>query len=809
MTAERAAPNAATPVSEASREDLPAAIAAGVPAEGDPRFRRGLERWLSAVRWLVVAVAIAGAVWVPSLAPLGVLGVATVLALANFSIAALLDRPLAQRHPSPLGGAILALDTLAALAWLFLFSNLPDSPAYLFALLVALLVLIEGALRFEARGAAFAGGAVALGWLLAQYARWRWFALPPRWDHVALEAAALAIVGVTTAALVHARNVESARGARRLRQSDHMRSILSQISAELELDRILESVIRSGIDLLQVESGGIALWDDARDGMVVHTVVGMPISLVGTEIARGEGITSRVAQERRTVILESYPFFDSPQAIFNGIGYAGVIGTPIWVDHRFLGVLHLNSKQHLRRLAEEDRQAIEALAQQVGSAIKNARLYAEAERRSAELMRLNRAIEEMNAMLLTASFSQQAMRTLAAHFPIALVQLWSWLEEPLAGRPPDPPLKPGSLRLQAAAGPLHREGTPAQAASRAVAAVASMKMPLFANDACHNPQFADDPWCVAESLRGFAAFPLLVSDRLLGVLAVYARGPLDRTAIEVFTAFAQHAAIALQDATLFQLTRQQRERLEATNQELARAYQHKSEFLANMSHELRTPLNSIIGFSQLVLDGADGPLTEEQRQDLQIICSNGQHLLELINDLLDITRIEAGHAELTRSTFAFEPVLAESVALLGSLAREKGLDVHCQVGAGLGLVSADRARLRQILVNLVGNALKFTEQGHVTVAAVLDAARTGAQVSVLDTGVGIAPADRERIFDSFQQGTPPRVGRYQGTGLGLAICKHYVELHGGRIWVESTLGEGSTFHFTLPNAVVQPQAQAS
>jgi signal transduction histidine kinase/putative methionine-R-sulfoxide reductase with GAF domain len=630
----------------------------------------------------------------------------------------------------------------------------------------------------------------AVGWLGLG---WR-----PHLAQLGLQAVVLSVVSGVVVGLVRSRNVESARSIQRLRESDHLRAILSQISAELDVARILESVIRSGMDLLQVESGGISLWDEARNCMVVDTVVGMPASLIGTEILQGEGITSRVARERRTVILESYPFFDSPSAIFNGIGYAAVIGTPIWLDGRLLGVFHLNSKQHLRQLAEEDRRSIETLAQQVGSAIKNARLYAEAQRRGQELARLNQAIEEMNENLLAPTFAQDTVQTLVARFDITLASLWR-VKSP-----------GGAVELQA----LARRGDQAAVASgapvpAAVAAVASMNLPLFANDVDHNPQFADDPLCGGASLRGFAGFPLLVGDRLVGVLALYDRLPLDWAAIEVFTAFAQHAAVALQEATLFQLTRQQSEHLEAANRELNRANRHKSEFLANMSHELRTPLNSIIGFSQLLLDGTEGPLTDEQRQDLQIVCTNGQHLLGLINDLLDLAKIESGHSELVRVAFNFGALVTETMNLLRPLARERSLSLEQETAPGLDMVTADRARVKQIIVNLVGNAVKFTEAGGITVTAHPDAAGTGLLVSVRDTGLGIAAADQARIFDSFQQGTQPALGRYQGTGLGLAISRHYVELHGGRIWVESKVGEGSTFYFTLPESAGASEQLAS
>jgi len=754
---------------------------------------RGLERLLVGVRWLVTAGTAVAAVSAPSRSPIGVLAVAAAMAAANLAVARFLERPFTVPRLRLLGAAVLAFDTLGLAAWLFLFGGAHDSAAYLFGLLV----VIEGALRFEAPGVLLAGGAFVIAWVGAQEVAERWFAEPVRWDRTALQAACLALVSGASVGLVRARNRESGRSAQRLRQSEHLRAILGQISADLEVHRILESVIRSGMDLLQVESGGIALWDEARGCMVVDTVVGMPASLVGTEITRGEGITSRVARERQTVILESYPFFDHPSAIFNGIGYAAVIGTPIWMDGRLLGVLHLNSKQHLRRLADDDRRAIETLAQQVGSAIRNARLYAEAERRGTQLMLLNRAIEEMNQNLLAPALPRVAMDTLVTRFGLAAARLWLWDVE--------------SGKLELRGGPrVDPARVPAAGAVPAmIARVAETRAPIVVADVVGNPECGDDALCRQEGVRAFAGFPMLASDRLRGVLAVYGRTPLDRTAVEVFTAFAQHAAIALQDADLFHLTRRQSERLETANRELARANQHKSEFLANMSHELRTPLNSIIGFSQLLLDGGEGPLTAEQRQDLQIICSNGEHLLELINDLLDIAKIEAGRTELMRTRFALEPLVAETASLLRPLAREKDLALEYRVEPGLEDVVADRGRLRQVLVNLVGNAIKFTERGGVTVIAAADADPTGVRLTVRDTGVGISREDQDRIFESFQQGAARPVGRYQGTGLGLAISRHFVQLHGGRIWVESEVGKGSAFHFTLPGALAHTEEKAS
>jgi signal transduction histidine kinase len=323
------------------------------------------------------------------------------------------------------------------------------------------------------------------------------------------------------------------------------------------------------------------------------------------------------------------------------------------------------------------------------------------------------------------------------------------------------------------------------------------------NDPANHRQLSLNPWMSEEGIHAFAGFPMVVGDQLLGVLAIYHRRPLDRNTIELLTLFTQHAATAIQEAHLFHLATEQTARLGAVNAELQRANQVKAEFLANMSHELRTPLNSILGFSQLLLEGDGGALSQDQRQDVDIIAQNGQHLLVLINDLLDISKLEAGKAQLNRGEVAVEPLISECVDSVSSLAKTKKLELSANVSPEVGRVFADGPKLKQVLLNLLGNAIKFTESGSVRVTA----ERQGAElrISVRDTGIGVPPEDAERIFESFQQGQSGISGKYQGTGLGLAISRRLVEMHGGRISVKSIPGQGSTFTFTIPQRAV-PEA---
>ncbi len=296
-------------------------------------------------------------------------------------------------------------------------------------------------------------------------------------------------------------------------------------------------------------------------------------------------------------------------------------------------------------------------------------------------------------------------------------------------------------------------------------------------------------------IRAEAALPLVIGGQIIGVLDILSteEDDFDADDVSVLQNVANQIVIALENARAYAVEREAAERL----RELDRS---KRRFLANMSHELRTPLTNILGFSRLMLKKVDGPLTQQAQSDLEIIYSNGQRLLDLINDLLDVSQIEAGLMELEFRDVDLTDLINGVMATTSALVRDKEIELHQQVAPNLPLVQADRTRIRQVLLLLLANAAKFTEQGSITVSAWPDDGRV--VISVSDTGVGIPLEDRERIFERFERGTwGPRTN---GAGLGLALSKEFVEMHGGRIWVESTVGKGSTFTFTLP--LSQPRA---
>ena len=296
---------------------------------------------------------------------------------------------------------------------------------------------------------------------------------------------------------------------------------------------------------------------------------------------------------------------------------------------------------------------------------------------------------------------------------------------------------------------------------------------------------------LASGTRSVLAIPLLHEDRLVGGLVVTRRlpGAFTDEAVELLKTFATQSALAIQNARLFR-------ELEVKGRELEAASQHKSEFLANMSHELRTPLNAIIGFSEVLSERMFGELNEKQDEYLKDIHASGQHLLSLINDILDLSKIEAGRMELELSDFDLPMTIDNALTLVRERAGRRGIELHKTVDERLGQIQADDRKIRQVLLNLLSNAIKFTpEGGRIDVEA--KPVDGSIEVSVSDTGVGIAPEDQEAVFEEFRQvGTADK--KVEGTGLGLALSRKFIELHGGKIWVKSQIGQGSTFTFTVP-----------
>ena len=291
--------------------------------------------------------------------------------------------------------------------------------------------------------------------------------------------------------------------------------------------------------------------------------------------------------------------------------------------------------------------------------------------------------------------------------------------------------------------------------------------------------------------RALLAVPLLREGHILGALAVIRNTPGEFApeVIVLLETFATQSAIAIQNARLFR-------EIEDKSRQLELASQHKSQFLASMSHELRTPLNAILGFNELILGGIYGDIADDMRPPLEQMQGSGKHLLSLINNVLDLAKIEANKMELALTDYSVHDAVGMVHSTLQSLAKDKGLEFAVSLPDDLPLAHGDGGRLSQCLINLAGNAIKFTKQGSVKIGVALKDETL--RFSVTDTGIGIPPDKIGSLFTEFKQTDATVASEYGGTGLGLSITKKFIEMHGGRIWVESTPGQGSTFLFELP-----------
>ena len=575
--------------------------------------------------------------------------------------------------------------------------------------------------------------------------------------------------------------------------------------SDFELQPIFETVLEHAIRLCRAEAGQIFVHegDHFRLAFALGGSDEYRSVIAERDLPLGPGtLVGRVALERRAVMsadIANDPEYDTEEQRFRQrVGrFRSIVGVPIQSDDDVMAVISL-WRHDVKPFTEREIELAMTFAAQGAIAIRNASLMQQLDTRTREL---GRSVDQLNGLSKvgeTVSSSldpQEVLSSIVKHaVELSGTEGGSIFEF-------DDESEEFQIRTAYGTGQelLHairsiKVGLHDTLVGRAALSGTSLGVPDIsrAPSDAHLNELARAGW------RSMLAVPLVRENRILGALVVRRRitGEFSEQVTDLLETFASQSALAIHNARLFQ-------ELALKTHELEIASRHKSEFLASMSHELRTPLNAVIGFSEVLLDRLFGELNDKQVEYLEDIRDSGRHLLELLNEILDLSKVEAGRMELELGDASLREALEHGVAMVRERASRQGLSLDVVVDPDVDVVVADPLRLKQVILNLLTNAVKFTPSGGRVEAR---ARRVGGevQVSVEDSGIGIAEDQLERIFESFQQGPRSVSGAAEGTGLGLTLSKRIVELHGGRLWVESRLGHGSTFTFAIPGAISTP-----
>ncbi|MFW6136064.1 MAG: GAF domain-containing sensor histidine kinase [Chloroflexota bacterium] len=568
------------------------------------------------------------------------------------------------------------------------------------------------------------------------------------------------------------------------------------LNTTLRFEHVLERVLNQLHEIVPYDTASVFLLQGDRCQVAASRGVGSsPRGEMSPLIERPH--VAQVARKQRPLALS-----DVVELLWEGMpdGIAGLqswLGVPLVAQDKVVGVLTLSSS-HRTIDDEETKQLASTFANQAGLAIENSRLY-----------------EQMRSQLRKVTILQEV--TAAISSTLDLDQVLPYVAHSLCEV-----LHATSVEIFG----LDRSGRVANALASYAAQEAvegerdfeagweeRLETVPWTTEALNGNQPAQaqmedpdlHPGAEAELEKRCASalllLPIVAHDRKLGFVRVWDSGTARRfTQREVATGqtLAHQTAFAVENAHLVEELEQRAQALERANERLKELDRLKNRFLANVSHELRTPLNSVIGFSEVLVDGLLGEMAPEQRECVESICASGEHLMALINDVLDMSKIEAGHMELAPEPFAVGELIENVEKTVRPMIEQKSQALTLDLAKDLPPLTADRVRVRQVLLNLLSNAQKFTPaEGEITLSCDL-ADPAMMKFSLRDTGIGIKATDQEIIFEEFRQANGPAPRDVEGTGLGLAISKRLVEMHDGRIWVESEYGRGTTFSFLLP-----------
>jgi signal transduction histidine kinase len=595
--------------------------------------------------------------------------------------------------------------------------------------------------------------------------------------------------------------IENTRLLNELRQSLQQQTatadVLKVISrSTFDLHAVLDTLVKSATQLCEAYDCVIFLRQGEQLKVKAHCGP-IPTDLIGWPIGRG-WVTGRAVVDRAPVhvhdLQASAQEFPDGANMALRMGHRTILVVPLIRENDVIGAITIR-RTEVKPFTDNQIELITTFADQAVIAIENVRLFDEVQTRTGEL---SRSVEELRAL---SEVSQAINSTLDVE--TVLTTIVSKAVQ-LSGTEAGTIYTFDKSRQEFTLRATHGMDEVMIAAIRdrhiglgetAIGKAAEQRVPIQIADTLKETSLVLDV-VVQAGFRALLIVPLLRSEEIIGALVVRRKelGEFPEHTVNLLETFAEQSVLAIQNARLFR-------EIEVKSRELAEASQHKSQFLANMSHELRTPLNAILGYTELMADGAYGEPSAKMLAILQRLEANGRHLLGLINDVLDLSKIEAGQLVLELSDYSIDDIAQTVRSTLEPLAADKKLAFKVEVAPKLPPGRGDGRRLTQVLINLVGNAIKFTDAGEVAIKA--EANNGSFHVSVRDTGPGISAADQAKLFQEFQQADNAITRKKGGTGLGLAISKRIIEMHGGKIWVESQPGQGSTFAFTLPVVVEQ------
>ena len=615
-----------------------------------------------------------------------------------------------------------------------------------------------------------------------------------------------AVIAIENVRLFDAEQQRTRELSESLEQQTATSKVLEVISrSAFDLQAVFETVAESSVRLCGADRAFVLRFD----GGLLRMAVTYNVSHELAEFMRQNPIqlgrysaSGRAALERRTIHIPDV--LADPEYTYGSKDVdklRTVVAVPILKGDDLLGVMTIYHLEKVRPFTDKQIALLETFADQAAIAIDNVRLLDALRHRTDEL---GRSVGELQALgeVSQAVNSTLDLETVLSTIVAKAVQLSGTEAGAIYGY--DEQWREFRLRAtygmdQALIDALTQRHIGFEDPS--VAEVFAHREPTQVADLKEEPASELNKVALHAGYRARMVAPLLRGEDIVGMLVVRRRTPGEfaKNTVDIIKTFAAQSALAIQNARLFH-------EIEDKSRQLAEASQHKSQFLANMSHELRTPLNAILGYTELMADGAYGEPSEKMLGILKRLEANGKHLLGLINDVLDLSKIEAGQLVLELSDYSVQDIAQTVRSTLEPLAADKKLAFKVEMAAALPSGHGDGRRLTQVLINLVGNAIKFTDAGEVTIKA--EANNGSFHVSVRDTGPGISAADQAKLFQEFQQADNAITKKKGGTGLGLAISKRIIEMHGGKIWVESQLGQGSTFAFKLP-VIVEQQVETA